>query len=597
MEDSIDSSAFLSGKLFGAPYMPKDMTELLGYLQISGNYWLHNTGAWVDATYIEAYQFPLNYAALIRDVVVVYFVASKLSALLTYVRGYGIFTSLDHVFTWVKKALFSFFLSLPPVKKKVEGEMLAIIAKIEREVIQNDPKLLQFPTLPDVGYTTGDISDELDKLQHLKHTAWKDGRVSGAVYHGGDELIALQSEAYHKYAVANQLHPDVFPGVRKMESEVVAMVLDIFNAPKGGCGSSTSGGTESLLLTGLAARVYGKRKKGITRPEVIAPITVHAGIEKACFYFGMKLHKVDLDPVTFKVDINKVKRLINSNTVLLVGSAPNFPHGIIDDIEGLSALAVKHNIPLHVDACLGSFIVSFLEASKVHGDMTIPKFDFRLPGVTSISCDTHKYGFAPKGSSIIMYRHSELRECQYYILTDWTGGMYGSPTLAGSRPGALMVGCWATLIHIGKEGYTKSCRDIVQVSMKVKQAIRENPRLNKLEVLGDPIGSVVSFRVKDLAAKDLNIYELGDVLNEKGWHFSTLQNPGALHFAFTKLSIPIVDELISDLETAVEELSAKPSSEKSNSEVAALYGVAGSVKTVGVADRVIVAFLDTLYKT
>lgn len=594
MEDHIDASALLAGKKFGAPYMPKDLTELALYLQIWTSSWLHTTKAWVAATYIDAYQFPLNYAALVRDVAVAYFVLSRLSSLFTYVRGYGILRSFDHLFTWVKRTLFSFFLSLPPVKKRIDGELLSIITKIEEEVVQNDVNLLQFPELPDVGYTTEDIRDELDKLQELKHTAWRDGRVSGAVYHGGDELVTLQSEAYHKYAVANQLHPDVFPGVRKMEAEVVAMVLDIFNGPEGGCGSSTSGGTESLLLTGLAARVYGKRKKGINHPEVIAPVTVHAGIEKACYYFGMKLHKVDLDPVTFKVDLKKVKRLINNHTVLLVGSAPNFPHGIIDDIEGLSALAVKYRIPLHVDACLGSFIVSFLELSKVHGDLAIPKFDFRLPGVTSISCDTHKYGFAPKGSSIIMYRNAELRECQYYILSDWTGGMYGSPTLAGSRPGALMVGCWATLVHIGKEGYAQSCRDIVQVSMKVKNAIKTYPSLNKLEVIGDPLGSVVSFRTKN--AKQLNIYELGDILNAKGWHFSTLQNPGALHFAFTKLSIPVVDELIGDLESAVEELSAKPPSEKTTSDVAAIYGVAGSVQTVGIADRVIVAFLDALYK-
>ena len=239
----------------------------------------------------------------------------------------------------------------------------------------------------------------------------------------------------------------------------------------------------------------------------------------------MKLRRVDLDPVTYQVDVKKVERLINSNTVLLCGSAPNYPHGIIDDFQALSDLAIKYNIPLHVDACLGSFIVSFLERSKVHKDKKLPLFDFRLPGVTSISCDTHKYGFAPKGSSIIMYRDPKLRECQYYISSDWTGGMYGSPTLAGSRPGALVVGCWATLINIGKDGYTKFCYDIVLAAMKLKSAIKENPSLAKyLEIIGDPIGSVVAFKVRLDQEDHLSIYEISDLLSKRLAFFYTTKS-------------------------------------------------------------------------
>ncbi|EMG50472.1 Sphingosine-1-phosphate lyase [Candida maltosa Xu316] len=474
---------------------------------------------------------------------------------------------------------------------------------MEKEIIKNDDTLLQVPTLPDHGLTPDEVSEQLDKLQTLKHSDWHNGRVSGAVYHGGDDLLKLQVTAYDKYSVANQLHPDVFPGVRKMEAEVVHMVLDIFNAPETGCGSTTSGGTESLLLTGLAAREYARKHRGVTEPEVIAPVTIHAGIEKACFYFGMKLHKVDLDPVTFQVDVKKVEALINSNTVLLCGSAPNYPHGIIDDFEALSKLAVKYNIPLHVDACLGSFIVSFLEKSKVHGDKKIPLFDFRLPGVTSISCDTHKYGFAPKGSSIIMYRTPELRECQYYISSDWTGGMYGSPTLAGSRPGALVVGCWATLVNMGRDGYSKSCYEIVSATMKVKQALKSNKVLSKyLDVIGDPIGSVVSFQITPDQVQNLSIYEISDLLSKKGWHFATLQNPPGLHFALTRLTVPVVDELIEDLVRCTEEAiqiteqHKKEGNVKKQSDTAALYGIAGSIHTAGLADRLIVAFLDALYK-
>lgn len=536
---------------------------------------------------------------LARDIFFILFVYNTVLKILQAVWGYGITGIVKNLYRSVFSCISRKFLSLPFIKSKIDKELNQTIEKIEQQVMQNDESLMQFKELPSEGLTDVVVTEELVKLQDLKHTDWVNGRVSGAVYHGGDDLLKLQLEAYHKYSVANQLHPDVFPGVRKMEAEVVAMVLSIFNAPEGACGCTTSGGTESLLLAGLAAREHARKYKGITAPEVIAPITVHAGIEKACYYFGMKLHKVDLDLKTYKVDVGKVKRLINKNTVLLVGSAPNYPHGIIDDIEALSKLAVKHDIPLHVDACLGSFIVTFLESSKVHGSKKLPLFDFRVPGVTSISCDTHKYGFAPKGSSIIMYRSPKMRECQYYISSDWTGGMYGSPTLAGSRPGALMVGCWATLVHIGRDGYKKNCFDIVSATMKLRKAIETDPILSKyLEVLGDPLGSVIAFKVKSSQADNLSIYELSDLLGKKGWHFATLQHPAALHFALTRLTVPVIDELIDDLVSCTEKAVAYVKEHgKTTGDTAAMYGIAGSIHTSGLADKLITAFLDTMYKT
>lgn len=571
--------------VYGQPTMPRDLMELAFYIEVQGKRVIDFDYQKIHDHYLVE---PNGYVNLTKDLIVAYVIYTLISPIFSHIRGYGVLRSLKHVYTYIVKFFSSIFMALPFVKKQVDSELKKTIDTIDKSIILNDEKLKQFPRLPTRGLSHAEILQELDNLQNLKHSAWDKGRVSGAVYHGGDELLELQSDAYNKYSIANQLHPDVFPGVRKMESEVVSMVLKIFNAPDTGCGSTTSGGTESLLLTGLAAREYGKRHKGITKPEVIAPITVHAGIEKACYYFGMTLHKVDLGS-DYKVDLKKVKKLINKNTVLLVGSAPNYPHGIVDDIEGLSKLAIKYNIPLHVDACLGSFIMGFLEKTDIHE--SLPWFDFRVPGVTSISCDTHKYGFAPKGSSVIMYRHKELRECQYYISSDWTGGMYGSPTLAGSRPGALTVGCWATLVNIGEEGYLNYCKEIVTASMKLKSALNSNEILTKnLEVIGDPLGSVISFKAKG----DFSIYGLSDKLTSKGWHFATLQNPAALHFALTWLTVPIIEELIEDLVACTEEIAN--STEKIKSDTASLYGVAGNVSTAGVADKIIVAFLDALYK-
>lgn len=580
-------------KFFGQPYMPTDFTQLVYALDLQTRRLAIEVREWAKVYYFGSLQ-PWGYLALARDGLVAYIVFTFLKSLFRRVYGLGLVKSVQLLLNKIVKRVSELVLSLPPIQRKIQKELDSTVTMIEGEIIKNDEALLQFPTLPQTGVHSDVIVSEIGNSQQvLAHSDWKLGKVSGAVYHGGDDLLALQLKAYEMFSVANQLHPDVFPGIRKMEAEVVAMVLKLFNAPESGCGLSTSGGTESLLLAGLAAREYGRKYKGITEPELIAPVTVHAGIEKACYYFKIKLHMVDLDPKTYQVDIKKVKRLINSNTVLIVGSAPNYPHGIIDDIDALSDLAVKYDIPLHVDACLGSFIVSFLEKSKVHGDRELPVFDFRAPGVTSISCDTHKYGFAPKGSSIIMYRSPKLRECQYYISSDWTGGMYGSPTLAGSRPGALMAGCWATLINIGEAGYAKLCYNIVSTTMKTRHVIETHPLLSQhLEILGDPIASVLAFKARE--GSNVNIYVVGDEMTKKGWHLATLQKPAALHFAFTRLSVDIVDEMIADLVSIVDE--QKDSTEKIKSDTAAVYGVAGSVSTAGVADKIIVAFLNSLYK-
>lgn len=587
--------AFLKAKVFGQPYVPRDFKELMYVIDIQSRRLLVLAKNRVHHHYFSDLSSPWGWFLLVRDVIFAWWVYSLFCTLFSKLYGYGPLGCARKIQHSIKKWFFGIVMALPPVKSKVEKELSATKEKMEKMIIKNDDSLLQFPELPTVGLHPDVVIEEVALTEKTLATDdWHDGKYTGGVYHGGDELLSLQAKAYEIYSVANQLHPDIFPGIRKMEAEVVSMILKIFNAPESGCGCSTSGGTESLLLTGLAAREWGRRKKGITAPEVVAPVTVHAGIEKACYYFGMKLHKVDLDPVTYLVDIGKVKRLINKNTVLLVGSAPNYPHGIIDDFESLSRLAVKHKIPLHVDACLGSFIVSFLERSGVHGDRKIPLFDFRLPGVTSISCDTHKYGFAPKGSSVILYRTPELRKHQYYVASDWTGGLYGSPTLAGSRPGALMAGCWATMVHIGEKGYTESCTEIVGACLKLKNALLENETLREhLEILGDPLVSVVAFKAKD--PNQVDIYSIGDLMGKKGWHLATLQNPAALHFAFTRLTVPVADEMITDLVDTVREI-ANADTKAPPGDTAAMYGVAGNVSTAGVADRLIETFLDALYK-
>ena len=297
------------------------------------------------------------------------------------------------------------------------------------------------------------------------------------------------------------------------------------------------------------------------------------------------------------MDVKRVSRLINSNTIMLVGSAPNFPHGIMDDISALSKLALKRRLPLHVDCCLGSFLVPFLEKAGFETEM----FDFRLKGVTSISCDTHKYGFAPKGNSTVLYRTQELRGYQYFVDPSWSGGVYASPGIAGSRPGALIAGCWASLMSVGESGYLDACVQIVGATKKLADRMRQAPSLAaELEIMGRPLVSVVAFR-----ARNLDIYDIADGMSARGWHLNALQNPPAMHVAVT---LPVArqwEKLAADLEAVIEAerekervrvVEGKGAKGKANGDAAALYGVAGSLPNKSVVVDLARGFLDTLYK-
>lgn len=347
----------------------------------------------------------------------------------------------------------------------------------------------------------------------------------------------------------------------------------------------------------LSARNKAYQERGVTEPEMILPETAHTAFRKAGEYFKIKIHLVACKAPSYKVHLPSVSRLINPNTILLVGSAPNFPHGIIDDISGLSKLAHKKKLPLHVDCCLGSFIIPLLPKAGFDSE----PFDFKLKGVTSISCDTHKYGFAPKGNSTVLYRSDDYRKYQYFISPDWSGGVYASPSIAGSRPGALIAGCWASLVKQGESGYVDACHKIVGAMKKIEGTIRERPELSTdLKVIGRPLVSVVAF-----LSNTLDIYDIADGMSEKGWHLNALQSPPAIHIAVTLPIVAAVDKLIDDLVEVTEEVKEKERRRIAEGkgakgavkgDAAALYGVAGSLPNKSVVVDLAKGFLDTLYK-
>ncbi|KAI9735724.1 MAG: hypothetical protein M1818_006332 [Claussenomyces sp. TS43310] len=534
---------------------------------------------------------------LLRNVIFFLFLLRCTRKALLKLKGRGLVGTIMDLYASIRRAGYGIFLRAPGVRTQVQKQVDEAITKLQAKLVPSGPGVTRYVNLPKEGWSEETVLKELDSLAAMEHTRWEDGMVSGAVYHGGDAMLQLQKEAFGKFIVSNPIHPDVFPGVRKMEAEVVAMVLALFNAPVGGAGATTSGGSESILMACLSARQKAYAERGVREPEMILPETAHTAFRKAGEYFGIKVHLVACPAPAYQVHIPNVSRLINSNTILLVASAPNFPHGIIDDIASLSKLALRKKIPLHVDCCLGSFLVPFLEQA---GFETQP-FDFRLKGVTSISCDTHKYGFAPKGSSTILYRDASYRKYQYFVSPDWPGGVYASVGVAGSRPGALIAGCWASMMNVGESGYIQSCREIVGATKQIIEALQSNPGLSAdLEILGHPLVSVVAF-----TSKTLDTYDLADAMTLRGWHLNSLQNPPAIHVAVTKPVARVWEKLVADLEAVVEGekekervriVEGKGAKGKSVGDSAALYGVAGSLPNKSVVVDLAGGFLDTLYK-
>jgi len=360
------------------------------------------------------------------------------------------------------------------------------------------------------------------------------------------------------------------------------MVIKMFNGdPNFQGGVITGGGTESIIMALKAYRDWAREEKGIYSPNIIVPISAHAAFDKGSEYLGIEIVHAPLDPTTFSVDIKKLRKLINRNTIMIAGSVPNYPYGTTDDISLLSDIAIKKGIGLHVDCCLGSFVAAFMESSGY----SLPPFDFRVPGVSSISCDTHKYGFAPKGSSIIMYRTKELRKYQFFVQPNWVGGIYVSPSFPGSRAGTIVAGCWAILMYFGKNGYIKSCKKIIETKLYIEEEIK---KMDNLYILGKPPLSVLAF-----GTKDFEVYRITEEMSKKGWALSNLQNPPAIHLTLTHRFDG--KEFITDLKDCISIIMENPNEKAKGS--SAMYGIAAAIPDKSIVTDAIKIFLNTLYLT
>jgi len=497
---------------------------------------------------------------------------------------------LNHVPPRLLTAAERYLKNIPLLRDRLDKETDSMLADLEHGLKPYRGQLPTYDTLPSQGLSHEEVLEKMGVMDAKERERWKEGFVSGAVYHGDSEHIDFLNRVYALNSQSNPLHSDLFPSATKFEAEVIAMTAHMLGAAEANagrapeehlCGSLSSGGTESIMLAMKTYRDWAHAQKGITRPEMVAPTSAHPAFDKAAHYFGIKMVRVPVGE-DYRADVKATRKALTRNTLVVIGSAPSFPHGVIDPIEELSELARQRGIGFHTDACLGGFVLPW--AKKL--GYPVPAFDFRLPGVTSMSADTHKFGYAAKGTSVVLYRGTELRSHQYFTATEWPGGIYFSPTFSGSRPGALIAAAWASLVATGEQGYLDATRRILEAADAIKHGIRGMPELH---VLGDPL-FVIAF-----GSDTLDIYKVMERLSARGWNLNGLHKPPAVHLCVTlRHAQPgVVDRFLADLRAAVDHVRAHP---EEKGTMAPVYGMAATVPFRGLLSDLLKKYMDLLYK-
>lgn len=368
---------------------------------------------------------------------------------------------------------------------------------------------------PKTGRPVDEVLHELEQRK-AGDVDWRGGKVFSLAYDAGDEVYDLAVEASSKYLSTNALNPMAFPSIGRMQSEVVAMMADLLHGGPEASGFMTTGGTESILMAVKAAKMRAKAERGITAPEMVLPTATHAAFTKGAEYFGVRAIRVPVGP-DYKADPDAMAAAITDDTVLVVASAPQYPQGVIDPVGAVAALAEERGINCHVDACMGGVTLPMLERLGY----PIPPFDFRVPGVTSMSVDLHKYGYTAKGASVIVHRSKTLRRYQTFTTDDWLGGFYASSGVLGTKSGGPIAAAWAVLQHVGEEGYLRLTKAARSAAEELIAGLRAEPGV---EVLGEPEATLVAFTVTDA-----DTFAVGNTLFARGWFCDQQTPPPSLH--------------------------------------------------------------------
>jgi glutamate/tyrosine decarboxylase-like PLP-dependent enzyme len=468
---------------------------------------------------------------------------------------------------------------IPGLRRRLEKEYESMLAGVPGVEVGADVPV--YDTLPAEPRPRHDILADLAAIAAVEESDWSEGRASGAVYHGDADHIEFLNQVYALQSQSNPLHVDLWPSGMKFEAEVVAMTAGMLGARQTSdeiVGSVTSGGTESIIM---AMKTYRDRA-GIAEPEMVLPDSAHVAFDKAAQYFGYRQVRMPVG-ADYAADVDAMAEAVSKRTVVVVGSAPGFPHGIVDPIPELSDMARERGVGFHTDACLGGFVLPW--AQQLGYDL--PRFDFRLPGVTSMSADTHKYGYAAKGTSVVLYRGRELRHHQYHVATEWPGGLYFSPTLAGSRPGALLASAWAAMLSMGEQGYARAAAAILATGAEIRDGVTAIP---ELAVLGDPLW-VIAF-----GSTEVNIYEVMARMAERGWSLNGLHHPEAVHLAVTLRHTQegVAETFLEDLRASV--AAAKATGLEPHTGSAPMYGMAATFPARGAVAELLARYIDRLYE-
>lgn len=370
--------------------------------------------------------------------------------------------------------------------------------------------------------------------------AWKNGRAFSLAYYAGPEVQRVADEAFAMYGSANGLNVDAFPSLRRFQSDVVSTVSGWLSAPDSAAGFMTSGGTESILLAVKAAREFGRRERGVSSPNVVMPTSAHAAFEKGCYYFGVEARRAPVRD-DWRADVAAMESLVDENTVMLVGSAPQYPQGVIDPIPAIASLAQSRDLLCHVDACMGGVTLHFLEMA---GE-TVAPWNFAVPGVTSMSVDLHKYGYTSKGASVVVYRTKALRALQTFVTDNWLGGLYGSSGILGTKSGGPMAAAWAVLRYLGDDGYRDLTMRARQAALHLADSVDAHP---DLVLRARPDSTLLSF-----GSDRVDPFAIADSLAARGWYVDRQSPPPSLHCTVNAVHDQVIDEFVADLTVAVRE--------------------------------------------
>ena len=407
--------------------------------------------------------------------------------------------------------------------------------------------------LPDEGRSAAAVLEDLAEAK-ADDRDWRGGRVFSLVYSAGEEVHDLHAKALGLYSAENGLNVLAFPSIGRLSHDLVGWTSTLLGGEEtGATGYLTSGGTESLLQAVKVARDAG-RARGIDRPRIVAARSAHAAFTKAAELFDIDLVRVGVDD-RFRIDLSAVADAIDTSTIMLVGSAPTYPQGVIDPITELGALAQQHDLLLHVDSCLGGLLLPWLSEA---GHVTTP-YDLRVPGVTSLSADLHKYGYASKGVSVILYNDVELARHQLFVTTDWMGGFYASTVMAGTRPAGPIAAAWATMQHLGRAGYRRLAEETWTAARRLIDGVNS---IDGLRVLGEPDMTVLAVAADDDGA--LDVFAVADRLAELGgWYLDRQTDPDALHLTVHAGSAAAVDPFLADLDEVVTSIGGERSANRS----------------------------------